>query len=133
MKRSRFAAASCCVLFALACSPEATPAAAISAAVLVDAINRGEAPLILDVRSEREYRTGHVPGAMHVPHTAISVQLDAIREAAREAGGDGEIVVYCERGGRARAAMAALEEAGLAATPLEGHMRGWLRQGYSTE
>ena len=36
---------------------------------LLARIDRGDAPPILDVRSEREFAAGHVPGAVNIPYT----------------------------------------------------------------
>lgn len=79
------------------------------------------APLVLDVRTPGEYASGHVPGAVNVPHTEIDAWL-----AERAPAPDTEVVVYCERGGRAARAEAALRDAGFARVRhLEGDMSAW--------
>lgn len=78
-------------------------------------------PVIIDVRSSFEYWRGHVPGAIHIPHDDIAARSDELAQY-RQRG----IVLYCEVGGRASAAAAALQQAGFDnLKQLQGHMRGW--------
>jgi rhodanese-related sulfurtransferase len=87
------------------------------------------APLLLDVRTPQEFRGGHVPGAVNIPHTELTAQLGEI-EAARESG----IVVYCESGRRAAAAANVLAGAGFEdVRHLEGDMSGWRAAGLPVE
>lgn len=37
---------------------------------------------IIDVRSAREFATGHLPGALNVPHVELRGRIDEVREAA---------------------------------------------------
>jgi rhodanese-related sulfurtransferase len=96
-------------------------AASISPVSLVERITAGTAPLILDVRSKREFGEGHVPGATHVPFWRIGSRwrgFVAMREAP--------IVVYCGHGPRAYIAGAALEKRGFSGIMyLTGHMKLW--------
>jgi len=107
--------------FASACSGAAsTPA--ISGDELVARIAAGDAPLVLDVRTPEEYSAGHVPHAINIPHTQVPVRLDelGLEDRARE------IVVYCERGGRAAEAETTLRHAGFSdVRHLEGDMSEW--------
>jgi len=80
-------------------------------------------PIFLDVRSEAEYQQAHIDGSVHIPHTEVASRVDELRAL----GGD-EIIVYCERGGRARTAEDALRAAGgFHVRHMEGDMRGWRR------
>jgi hydroxyacylglutathione hydrolase len=63
---------------------------------------------VLDVRGATEFEAGHVPGAIHVPHTRIGVSLDTVPT-------DKPLLVYCNSGARAAAAAAMLERLGLTA------------------
>lgn len=77
--------------------------------------------LVLDVRSAMEFDTGHVPGAINIPHDEVGARL-----AELEAGRDRPVVVYCERGRRAGKAAALLAEAGFEEVRhLDGDMTGW--------
>jgi rhodanese-related sulfurtransferase len=51
----------------------------IAPAALLDRIGRGEAPIVLDVRSAAEFAAGHVPGAVNVPFTRILTGSDDLR------------------------------------------------------
>lgn len=84
-------------------------------------IVQGSAPLILDVRTQQEFSTGHVPGAKNIP-------LDQLQRRWREMSlsQDQELVVYCERGVRAKFAEDILTAAGFTnLLHLKGHMQAW--------
>ena len=83
--------------------------------------------VILDVRSESEYREGHIPGAIHVHYGRVADQLDDIPR-------DKNVVVHCGSGRRASVALSVLEGAGydrLANYP--GGLDAWTEAGYPTE
>jgi rhodanese-related sulfurtransferase len=48
---------------------------------------------LLDVRTDREYATGHIPGSVHVPLTEVAAKVKKLRK-------EKEIVVYCQHGNR---------------------------------
>jgi rhodanese-related sulfurtransferase len=92
---------------------------------LLAAIDTGTAPVIVDVRTRREYEAGHVPGAIHVPFYALLVRPDDV-PGPRER----PVVVYCEHGPRAGVARLALRLAGFTDVRyLAGHMSGWKQRG----
>jgi phage shock protein E len=101
----------------------------IKADALLERINAGAAPVILDVRSRAEFASGHLPGARHIPFWRIwrligqlSVPIDA------------ELVVYCGHGPRALVAGAALRRKGFTRiTYLEGHFSKWRSAGFREE
>lgn len=96
---------------------------------LLAAIDTGTAPVIVDVRTRREYEAGHVPGAIHVPFYTLLVRQDDV-PGPRER----PVVVYCEHGPRAGLARLALRLAGFADVRyLDGHMSGWKRRGLPEE
>jgi rhodanese-related sulfurtransferase len=101
----------------------------ITAAELAKRVHTPPAPLILDVRSPREYAAGHVPGAVNIPHTQLAYRLGELGIDKSE-----EVVVYCQVGKRAALAEQVLAEAGYTGVlHLEGQMRAWQRGGYPTE
>ena len=55
--------------------------------------DRGEQPLVLDVREEWELQLARIPGVVHVPMNQVPARLG---EFARDA----EIIVMCHAGGR---------------------------------
>jgi rhodanese-related sulfurtransferase len=104
----------------LACSQSAAEST-ISQADLADRIVAERAPLILDVRTESEFASGHIPGAVNIPHDELLRRIGEL-----DAGSDGEIVVYCEVGGRAEKAASELRKAGFSEVlHLQGDMRAW--------
>jgi len=96
---------------------------------LLAAIDAGTAPVIVDVRTRREYDAGHVPGAVHVPFYILLVRQDDV-PGPRER----PVVVYCEHGPRAGVARLALRLAGFTDVRyLDGHMSGWKQRGLPQE
>ena len=96
---------------------------------LLKKIESGAAPLILDVRTSGEYRAGHVPQAINIPHNQLASRLAELIDAR-----DREIVTYCERGPRAGYAESVLQEAGFTAVRhLEGDMYAWRKNGLPIE
>jgi NADPH-dependent 2,4-dienoyl-CoA reductase/sulfur reductase-like enzyme/rhodanese-related sulfurtransferase len=75
--------------------------------------------LVLDVRSEAEFRTGHVPGALQVAHTDVRDRLDEIRAAAA----DRPVAVMCAAGVRSYLAHRVLSQEGFDSSMLSGGMR----------
>ena len=101
----------------------------IGASELKSELGADGAPMVLDVRTEWEYESGHVPGAVHIPHTELAGRLSELSAVQKD-----EIVVYCEVGVRAAVAESILEEAGFTRVrTLAGHMRNWRAQGYPRE
>ena len=64
-------------------------------------------PLIIDVRSQREWDTGHVENALLIPHTQIT---ERITEVAKDK--SKPIYLYCRSGRRSGLAKTALERLG---------------------
>jgi rhodanese-related sulfurtransferase len=48
---------------------------------------------ILDVRTDKEFKDGHIPGSLHIP-------LDELGTRAKKLRRDKELVVYCQSGNR---------------------------------
>jgi rhodanese-related sulfurtransferase len=88
---------------------------------LLKAIEAEQAPIIIDVRSQTEYDSGHVPGAIHVPFWKAYTP-----DALARTGGDELLVLYCAHGPRAGIAQFALKLSGFDnIVYLEGHMSAW--------
>ena len=87
-------------------------------------MNSGNAPTIVDVRTESEYESGHVPGAIHLPFYSVWTRHDDIKGSSKD-----RVVVYCEHGPRAGLAKFGLWTMGFEnIVYLEGHMSGWKEQ-----
>ena len=105
---------------ALACGP-ASDATDVAPSEVLSWVERGSGPVILDVRTPEEFAAGHVPGAVNISHAVLEQRLDELAERRGQ-----EVVVYCERGGRAAKAAAVLAAAGFPAVRhLTGDMTGW--------
>lgn len=92
----------------------------ISSATLFNQL-QNEEMLILDVRTPEEYRAGHVPGAINIPHTELSRQIDKLTNYKNS-----PVVVYCRSGRRAGVANNILSKAGFQQLlHLEGDIIGW--------
>jgi rhodanese-related sulfurtransferase/sugar phosphate permease len=103
--------------------------ARISSSELLAQIVSGLSPLILDVRSKREYEDGHVPGAVHLPFWASPGRSSALGKAS-----DAPLVVYCGHGPRARLSAARLRRHGFSRVVLlAGHWSAWRKQGLPVE
>lgn len=101
----------------------------ITSQQLLSRIEAQSAPLILDVRRADEYASGHVPGAINIPHKQLKSRIAEIMQHKQR-----EVAVYCEAGVRANFAQGILEQAGFAKIlHLEGDMRGWRASGLPQE
>lgn len=79
------------------------------------------APLLLDVRTAKEFAEGHVPGAVNISHDELEARLAELGEDR-----DREVVVYCRSGKRAQVALDLLTSAGFTRLQhLEGDWLGW--------
>jgi rhodanese-related sulfurtransferase/glyoxylase-like metal-dependent hydrolase (beta-lactamase superfamily II) len=79
-----------------------------------------DAPIVVDVRSEKEWAAGHIPGSLNIP-------LNHLRERVNELPGSHNVVVHCESG--YRSAIAASLLAGLGRSDvidLVGGFKAWV-------
>jgi rhodanese-related sulfurtransferase len=96
---------------------------------LLASIEKGTAPVIVDVRSQSEYESGHVPGALHLPFYAMWTRHSEIKGNPED-----PVVLYCEHGPRAGIAKFALWTLGYTnLVYLEDHMSGWKERGLPME
>ena len=99
----------------------------IEAATLLEQLEGEAPPLVLDVRTSREFASGHVPTARNVPVQELE---DVLPDLRREIESGRPVVVYCERGGRASRAESMLRDAGFSSIlHLKGDMSGWRSEG----
>jgi len=129
MRRTRLTRTACGPLAALLLASACADAKdVISQEALLAQMQNGEDPVILDVRSAREYQQGHVPGAVNLPYQQIGQRLAELEQVK-----DREVIVYCEVGRRARIARSTLQQAGFTnVRHLAGDMAGWRRAGLPT-
>jgi len=95
---------------------------------LLDRINGGSAPYVLDVRAAGEFETIRIAGAVNIPHYQLDGRISELPDPSTE------IVLVDQKGGRSRAARNILEAAGFEnLRELEGHMFQWVMQKYPVE
>lgn len=81
---------------------------------------------IVDVRGLSEFEAGHVPGAVHIPHTRIGLQLDSLPKGL-------PLLVYCNSGARAAAAVSMLERHGYDAIDVDDEFANYRATGQAVE
>ena len=74
-------------------------------AELLDQLAGGDPPMVIDVRSAREYASGHLPQAVNIP-------VDEIRSRIEEVPADHPTAAYCEVGYRSYVAQQILRHHG---------------------
>jgi len=72
--------------------------------------------LVLDTRSRAEFATGHLPGALNIPHTELRERLDEVRTASAGC----PVRVMCASGVRSAIAHRVLAQAGFDSASLSG-------------
>lgn len=68
---------------------------------------QGDKVLVIDVRTTKEYDSGHIDGALHIPYEIIG---DKITDLSKDKGRD--IVLYCQSGRRSGIAQKTLQDMG---------------------
>ena len=81
--------------------------------------DRGEDFILLDVRTEMEYQSGHIKGSQHIP-------LDKLASRVHELNKSKEIITYCRAGLRAAQAYRILKNAGISNVKyMDGSILAW--------
>ncbi len=82
--------------------------------------------ILVDVREPREWKSGHIPGAKHIPLRQINEHLPKLLK-------EEEVIFVCRTGNRSASAAATLAGAGHArSVNLQGGMVAWSRAGLPT-
>ena len=76
--------------------------------------------IILDARSQGEYDSGHIPGAIVIPHTEVKSKAGTILKDKNQ-----KILVYCRSGNRSKQASSALVELGYTNVYEFGGISSW--------
>jgi hydroxyacylglutathione hydrolase len=85
-------------------------------------IENGEV-LLLDVRSETEFQSGHIPGAQHQFLGTLLRELDQIDRSK-------SVVAQCQSGARSAIATSLLQRSGLDVTNMKGGYSAWVKAGF---
>jgi rhodanese-related sulfurtransferase len=79
----------------------------ITAEELKERLNKGETPVIIDVREDWEYQEANIAGAKNIPLGVLPTQLDDLEDLK-----DKEVIVQCRSGARSASAKAFLQQQG---------------------
>ncbi len=101
-----------CILLATLCAgcTSKTPAVVGTPAVdqpAADASKATDEVVIIDVRTDKEWESGHLDSAVHIPYTEIAEKIEGVADSK-----DTKIVLYCAAGGRAGKAKKVLDDLG---------------------
>lgn len=120
-------------LLAILVLPGAAPAmdhaVGISAIELREQQDSGSPPVIVDVRTGAEFKRGHIPGAVHIPHDELDARLSELSSSLSDT-----IVVYCGSGRRAWSGKRTLLQNGFGRVlHLKGGILAWEKAGNPIE
>lgn len=74
--------------------------------------------ILLDVRTDGEYRTEYIPGAINIPSSDLESRLDEVDMSKA-------IIVYCKSGGRSSAARDMLAQHDFVVYNMRGGINAW--------
>ena len=81
---------------------------------------------VIDVREEREWEAGRLPGSSHI-------ELNELTSRAEEIGKDSPVVFVCRTGNRSGMAADAFREAGWEAHNMAGGLVAWVESGFALD
>lgn len=92
----------------------------ISVQAFAELLETSHPPLVLDVRTEKEWEAGHIHQSLNIPLSHLAEQIHRVPEET-------PLVVHCASGYRSSTAMGILEQAGrVQAMDLIGGYEAWL-------
>ncbi len=101
----------------------------MNAATLTKQLESKMPPVVIDVRTGMEYRSGHIPGALNLPTVSLPFKRNLLPRERQTL-----LVITCEHGPRAVLAKGVLDLLGYKNSELlEGHMHGYRKQGFPLE
>ncbi|MCD6306035.1 MAG: hypothetical protein J7M32_07080 [Deltaproteobacteria bacterium] len=85
--------------------------------------------IFMDCREPREYKQGHIPGAINIPRGLLEFKIAKVVPDKTT-----KIVMYCRSGGRASLACCSLEPMGYKnVVSIRGGWLAWTKAGYPVE
>ena len=85
-----------------------------------------EPPVLLDVRTVEEFKSGHIRNSINIPHEILLSNIDLVSEY-----NDEPLVVYCRSGKRASLVIEALKKHGFTnIVDIEGDILAWSQLNY---
>lgn len=91
-----------------------------SPAQLEERLHTPPTPVLLDVRTEAEHRSGAIKNAFHIPVQELRRRADELAKHR-----DREIICYCQTGSRSVSAALALKRLGHTVGNLKGGIAEW--------
>ncbi len=76
--------------------------------------------VLLDVRTEREWRGHHIKGAVHIPLHELQRRIDELEKHKGK-----EVICYCHTGNRSVSAAVRLMKLGFSVASLKGGIAEW--------
>ena len=76
--------------------------------------------IFIDVRTQQEHDTGHIPNSTHIPVESLESRIDEIQKFKEK-----RIIVYCRSGNRSLKGTKILNKYGFEAVNLSGGMLQW--------
>lgn len=99
----------------------------ITAPALAEQLAESSNPFVLDVRSEKEWQSGHLACSHNIPLTHLRERLDEVPQ-------DRPVVIHCEGGYRSAIGASLLAQAGRTnVTDLVGGIKAWIASRLPTE
>lgn len=83
-----------------------------------------ERAILLDVRDAKEYNSGHIHGALHIPHSKVAARLGELHKHREKT-----VILACKMGQSAAATGKLLTKNGYTVRRLGGGMMEWGSQG----
>jgi rhodanese-related sulfurtransferase len=100
----------------------------VSARDVIAMRQRGDDFAMIDVREDREWNLGHVPGAVHVARGTLEGRIEGAVPRERK------VVLYCARGNRSALAADTMREMGYRdVVSLAGGIQAWVDAGGEIE
>ena len=82
--------------------------------------------IFLDVRTSKEFKMGHIPGAMHLARGLLEFKI-----AKKVPDKNANIIIYCKSGGRGSLATYTLGQMGYKSVKnMAGGWKAWTKAGY---
>jgi rhodanese-related sulfurtransferase len=95
----------------------------VTAKALAEQLAESNSPLVVDVRAEKEWQSGHIESAVNAP-------LNRLREWANDVPQDTKMVIHCQGGYRSSIAASILEQEGFGnVADLVGGFQAWSKSG----
>lgn len=95
-----------------------TKGATLTPTLLTQQVNQGAT--LIDLRSDEDFKAGHITGATHIPMETLKQQPDSVGDKNQK------IVLYCARGNFSASAVTILKKAGFTdVMHLGGGMNAW--------